>query len=551
MRCLYCDKHLGFFNKSKSAFCTEEHEELYRSAAQRRLETPYGPSAGVLENSALQKGQETGRVEDIAQLLKATQTASGSTVEAPTEVTQAADSIEAIVLVASSAEAISGRAVPETGSVSQVSRIDSPIDAPPAPHAIRADEASPPPGPSKPVDFPFPASSAGTDPQTDRRSQPRMNSVQIVKVSALRDPERELTCALVDTSDTGIQFTADADFAVGEILIAALPGQLLLAEVRHAEAKDQLFAIGAERVQTVSRGDALTEGSGAQRAELLIKALCDRVRTGFADDSAHGAGEESRDQRERALERVARILEIWQRVKSEPTPPTVAGESPAESGSEPAVNADQPAPSEPAPSLGTGRTLAAVASSLLIVALLMVCIVQYRKHQAAPPPPASKEIKSQQPEVKPLTAAVPAVQTPAPVQVKPAPPLEQHAAVVPQVVPQVVSKPAPKLAPAPQVAPAAAAAGLHRAQITAIQSTWVAVSTDGHKLFGKVIAKGATEQLEYSKFAFVHTGNAAGVEISVDGQPVPMGQQPRLRLVELNATGFLFLRWSNDDPSQP
>jgi hypothetical protein len=65
------------------------------------------------------------------------------------------------------------------------------------------------------------------------------------------------------------------------------------------------------------------------------------------------------------------------------------------------------------------------------------------------------------------------------------------------------------------------------------------------------MAKGTTQDLEYSKFAFVHAGNAAGVEITLDGQPVPMGKQPRLRLVELNATGFRFLRWSNDDPSQP
>jgi hypothetical protein len=210
-------------------------------------------------------------------------------------------------------------------------------------------------------------------------------------------------------------------------------------------------------------------------------------------------GEAGQNQRERGLPRVARILELWQRIKSERTPPKVA----AESASEPAVKVDQAAPAEPAPSIGAGRTFAAVASSLVIVALLMVCIVQYRKHQTVPPAPASKEIKSQQPEVQTQ----------------------------------------PSAAPAP--------AGLHRAQITAIESTWVAISTDGRQVFGKTMAKGATQDLEYSKFALVHTGNAAGVEITLDGQPVPMGKQPRLRLVELNATGFRFLRWSNDDPSQP
>jgi hypothetical protein len=66
-----------------------------------------------------------------------------------------------------------------------------------------------------------------------------------------------------------------------------------------------------------------------------------------------------------------------------------------------------------------------------------------------------------------------------------------------------------------------------------------------------MLAKGSTKEVEYSKFAFLHAGNAAGVEITVDGQSVPMGTQPRLRLVELNAGGFRFLRWSNDDPAQP
>lgn len=518
MRCLHCDKHLGFFNKSKSAFCTEEHEELYRSAAQRRLEAPYGLSTGAHESSPLQTGTETARVQDLTQLLMATQAESGATVETPAEVTMAADSLETVAVVASSAEAMSGQAIPEKGSVSHLPRNDSPSDPPPAPAAIRTDEPRPLPEGSSPIEFPFAVPPAGADQETDRRSEPRVNAVQIVKVAILRDPEREMTCALVNTSDTGIQFTADTDFAVGEILVAELPDQLVLAEVRHSEAKDGRYAIGAERAQTLPMDNALPTSSGAERAELLIKALCDRVRTGFADEPAHETGEAGQIHRARSLERVARILEIWQRVKSGPIPQEVAAESTGEP-----VNADPLAvPPEPVPSMGGGRILGAVASILVIVALLMVCVVQYRKQQTAPPAaaskeiPASKEIKVQQPEVKPQPTPAPVVQAPAP-----APP------------------------------PAPATAGRHRAQIRAIESTWIAVSTDGHHVLGKVLPKGATQDLEYSKFAFVHTGNATGVEIILDGQPVPMGNQPRLRLVELNATGFRILRWSNDDPAQP
>jgi len=354
-----------------------------------------------------------------------------------------------------------------------------------------------------------------------------VNAIQMIKVATLRDPQREMTCALVNKSDTGIQFTADADFAVGEILIADLPDQMVLTEVKHSQAKDGRYVIGAERVQTLSKEKAPTPSSGADRAEFLIKTLCERVRTGFADEPGHETGATGSDQRQRGLERVARILDIWQRTKS-------AGE-PADKVDQPAVPAAS-VPAEEQHSSGAGRTFAAVAASLVIVALLMVCIVEYRKSHAA------------------IETAV-STPAPAPVSKQIAPEATQ-----PVVAQQVVAQPRPasqqppapkatKVEPVPQVR--AAAPGLHRAQIKAIEATWVGVSTDGNKIFGGMLAKGSTKELEYSKFAFLHTGNAAGVEITVDGQAVPMGKQPRLRLVELNASGFRFLRWSNDDPAQP
>jgi hypothetical protein len=160
--------------------------------------------------------------------------------------------------------------------------------------------------------------------------------------------------------------------------------------------------------------------------------------------------------------------------------------------------ADQPAvPPESAPSIGAGRTIATVGLSLMIVALLMVCVVQYRKRQAPPPLPVPATI-------------------------------------------------APKAAPIAQAAPAATA--LHRAQIKALQATWVGISTDGHKIFGATIPKGSSQDLEFSKIAFLHAGNAAGIEVTVDGQTVPLGNRPSLRLVELNSTGYRLLRWMNNDP---
>jgi Domain of unknown function (DUF4115) len=434
------------------------------SGTQRQSETVYASPAQELESLYLRAEEEAVRVQDLVQLIEA--------VQMPAEVAIASDVLEALASVPRMAAAAkagaSSEGAPGTGQLPEV--------APDIPFAgVRAEEP-------------------------DRRSEPRVNAVQMVRVAALRDLERELSCAVVNTSGSGIQFTADRDFAIGEILVAELPDQLALVEVRHSLAKETRYAIGTERVQTISKSDAASTSSGMERAGLLIKALCDRVGTGFADEPGQEATEAGSGQRERGLERVARILEIWERVKG----------------------ADSPvAPAEPAPSIGGGRTFAAVGLGLAIVALLMVCVVEYREHQAMPPvAPEPKKIQAQAPAPAVATPdfAAPAVATPA------------------------VATPAPS----PQVAPAVPM--VHRAQIKALQSTWVGISTDGRKIFGATIPKGSTQDLEYSKIAFLHAGNAAGIEVTVDGQTVPMGNKPSLRLVELNATGYRFLRWINDDP---
>jgi hypothetical protein len=116
-----------------------------------------------------------------------------------------------------------------------------------------------------------------------------------------------------------------------------------------------------------------------------------------------------------------------------------------------------------------------------------------------------------------------------------------------------VAKQQPPATPKPPAQPlvAANATGHHRAQITALTPTWVGVSTDGRKVFGELIPKGSSKEIQYSNYAFLHVGNAVGVAIVVDGQAVAMGNRPSLKLVELTTTGYKLVRWSNDDPPQP
>ena len=564
MKCLYCDRQLGFFNTSKSSFCSEQHEELYRTAAQQRLQAPYAPSAGALERSTGPEVSEPSRVQDIAQLLQATQVASGATVEAPAEVATTAASTESVAVGVSSAEATAVRVPSEMASLGNTGdRVDPVIGSAGnrAEQPLRPSDSSHSQEPPT-IDFPLGpgpthAATEDVEKETERRSEPRVGAVVIIKIATLRDPERDSTCALVNKSDAGIQFTSDDDFAIGEMLIAELPDQLVLAEVKHSEASGPRFAIGAERVQSASPDEVAEANNGMERAEVLIKALCDRVRTGFSDETGlvtDGAGS---DHRERALQKVAKILEIWQSTKAQST----RAPAPAESSDE----------SARASSTGGLKTLAAVVSGLFIAALLLVCVYEYRKSTAAPAP--HEPVQSQQaaaPKVEPAARPAPEVSKPAEtktVDTKPpeTKPVEvKHQAVSAPVVPPPAvaqSKPVVQAKPAPPaqtkpvtpplaVASASAGAGPHHAQIKALATTWVGLSVDGHPVFGKMLTQGTTQAVEYSKFAFIHAGNASGIEITVDGQPVPMGSRS-LRLVELNTTGFKILRWSNGDPAQP
>lgn len=249
MKCLYCDRHLGFFRKGgKRAFCSQQHEELYRDAAQRRLETPYATSAGTLENPVAQTEVHGTQAEDLAKLLKATQANSGSSVETPAEVVIAAESIDAVLAsVSNSVAATNARALPEIAHGGP----PAPIEPPSSATASRSEEFARISDAKMPV-LPEPTSaplSASAVEETDRRSEPRVKDIKIIKVATLRNPEREMSCALVDSSETGIQFTSDADFPVGEILIAELPDQVVLTEVRYSQAKGGRYAIGAERAQ--------------------------------------------------------------------------------------------------------------------------------------------------------------------------------------------------------------------------------------------------------------------------------------------------------------
>ena len=66
--------------------------------------------------------------------------------------------------------------------------------------------------------------------------------------------------------------------------------------------------------------------------------------------------------------------------------------------------------------------------------------------------------------------------------------------------------------------------------------------TLGKEVFGKLLAKDETRQIDFAEKALVRVGNAGGVDITVDGKSIgPLGPRGAIRAVELTPDGHRFV----------
>jgi Domain of unknown function (DUF4115) len=83
-------------------------------------------------------------------------------------------------------------------------------------------------------------------------------------------------------------------------------------------------------------------------------------------------------------------------------------------------------------------------------------------------------------------------------------------------------------------------------EIKVLETTWVSATTNGKELLGKALSKGEITVIRFSKMILLRVGNAGGVEITLDGNPIgPIGRRGVVRLVELTPGGSRILPWSN------
>jgi cytoskeleton protein RodZ len=137
-------------------------------------------------------------------------------------------------------------------------------------------------------------------------------------------------------------------------------------------------------------------------------------------------------------------------------------------------------------------------------------------------------------------ASITTVQTPAPAPIAAAAPLPQAVAppaatLLPPAQPEVAKKPASAVVP---LAQAAAAEGFVL-QIRALQPSWIEVRADGKVVSSETLQPGTERSVTAKREVILKTGNAAGIEMSHNGKPIPaMGASSQPRTVTFTPEGL-------------
>jgi cytoskeletal protein RodZ len=167
----------------------------------------------------------------------------------------------------------------------------------------------------------------------------------------------------------------------------------------------------------------------------------------------------------------------------------------------------------------SGLSGSTIGSLIAAVGVIMVCALVYNWWQGLP---AKKATAPVQTAARPAAAPAPA---PAPLAVTPQEPTS------PASVASAPTATAPGEA-VPNAAPV-------RVGLSADETTWISISSDGKNIFSKSLEPHETKIVEASAKVRLVVGNAGGVEISLNGKPIgPIGPRGQVRVVELSPLGF-------------
>ena len=161
----------------------------------------------------------------------------------------------------------------------------------------------------------------------------------------------------------------------------------------------------------------------------------------------------------------------------------------------------------------------------------------------AAPTPAPDPVPQGAPAVPPPTSSLSAQSAPEVAVPAPSPPpvaekKSRAKAKAKAVEVAAVRRQAASPAPASAAAPSQTASRSFVVQVRATEDAWVQIVADG-KLFSEgVLVPPAEKRVRAAKAVIIKTGNAAGVEVSFNGQPLPpLGEENQMATVTLTAAG--------------
>ena len=386
----------------------------------------------------------------------------------------------------------------------------------------------------------------------DARREPRFSIYGPVKVTLLSSPERVLDCVLLDISATGLKLIGPESLPVDEMIAIEAEDHLALADVRYSQPRGDKFTIGCERIHVLNKVSLPDDQGKVDQIRLLIDDYRNRIRAGIATERPDTNQADSARLNRQILEKCEKA------------------EDPAPA---PIVEQPVPVPSAP-PSTGQFATreqlLDAAAAWVVehwekipasardatagrseIVDRLTIHLAEKLRPPMPPqdlnPARDQGEAKLPDKKLQKIPKKTNIRQWRIPIGLAAAAVLGWglsalfwsfgSSGAATHLQSSITALISPKEAPAP-----VPASSVRHAIIKAVEPTWVVATSDGKRLFNRKLAKDDIRKIEFSEKAVLRIGNAKGVEITLDGNPIgPIGGRGQPRLVELSATGFRLL----------
>ncbi|HTW67186.1 MAG TPA: RodZ domain-containing protein [Bryobacteraceae bacterium] len=425
----------------------------------------------------------------------------------------------------------------------------------------------------------------------DRRKEARFQVYAPAKVAPLDEPDREIDAQVIDISGLGLRLITDVELPQDQIIVVETDQHLILADVRNCEPRGAKFGIGAERIHSAAKLSLAQAGSKTERNQALVEAYHRRLSEELPSPSAPSVAAVPAPQlqsvpmvAEPAVAAGALSLQLNPRKPPEVKvdslqnlafavkPRTVPSDLrpiqvEAKATTEGAILVEEPpaAEAEPAALLEPPAVEPAMIEPSLVDPHDVEPPARIPPDEPSDLPRAFLAIDSIEPQSPSRTkhivlAAVCVVLAlavivfgplakrtlvPAPVAAK------NHVGAVAKLPAKITAAPAKqalvqKPPPAPPAEPPAASKST--VAITATDRSWLTACSDGKVVLNKLLTSGDHETLEFGERAIVRVGNAAPIQVQLNGKSIgPIGRYGQLRAISITPDSWSFLKLHDPD----